>query len=63
MTYEVVVPPTFNMGSYTAICRDHSTITYKEDALIDYNLARGHDCLIPLKSMPQGTTYIKIKGE
>jgi len=60
MKYRVTVPPTHDMGSYSAVCRDIKHHTYQEDALIDYNISRQHDDLPPLKRMPCGTVYTPV---
>ena len=62
MIYKVIVPPMHKMGSYSAIAKDTCSISYKEDALIDYNISRDHDGLLPLKSMPVGTKYIPLRA-
>ena len=56
MFYDVFVPPTMEMGSYKTRVKD----TYRskaQEALQDYNSAREHDGLMPLKRMPNGTEY------
>jgi len=58
--YEVTVPPTREQGSYKTIVRDGYGETYRAAALWDYNSAREHDGLEPLKRMPAGTTYRKL---
>lgn len=62
----IKVPPTMEMGSYGTwvILRKNSGETVAQSALWDYNSARAHDGLPPLKRMPQGTKYRKAnKGE
>lgn len=58
--YTVTVPPTRDMGSYALNCRDSHWSTYRQDALIDYNISRRHEGLPPLKRMPAGTRYERI---
>lgn len=57
--YKVTVPPTDEMGSYSARVSDDYE-TKAAAALWDYNSARAHDGLEPLKRMPRGTVYTKI---
>jgi hypothetical protein len=62
--YIVKVPPTREMGSYGTWVFDNRGETVAEAALDDYNSARRHDGLPPLKRMPAGTIYRKArKGE
>lgn len=61
MKYLVKVPPTKDMGSYSAICRGNYMQSYQQDALLDYNHARAHDGLDPLCRMPKGTIYTPEK--
>jgi len=51
MKYKVWVPPTMEMGSYMCTADNSS------DALEQYNSARAHDGLGPVKRMPKGTEY------
>ncbi len=57
MKYKVTVPPTMEQGSYTTIVTDSYRETKAQAALWDYNSARDHDGLPPLKKMPRGTKY------
>ena len=58
--YKVTVPPTMEMGSYSTVVSDKHQ-SKEKDALWDYNSARSHDGLRPLKRMPNGTRYKKIR--
>lgn len=58
MKYQVIVPPTKEVGSYSCVV---SGSNYREDALWDYNSARAHDGLEPINRMPKGTQYIKAQ--
>lgn len=59
MYYDVTVPPTMEQGSYK--CRVSDVYTSKAaDALSDYNGARAHDGLEPLRRMPKGTQYMPL---
>lgn len=49
------------VGSYSTTVSNEFSQTKEEDALQDYNSARDHDGLPPLKRMPKGTKYVKIK--
>jgi hypothetical protein len=55
--YNVYVPPTKEQGSYK------TKASSKQGALADYNSARGHDCLPPMKRMPNGTKYSPTKND
>ena len=57
MKYIVTVPPTMEQGSYKTIVAGSVYQTIKQEALQDYNSARDHDGLSPLKRMPKGTIY------
>lgn len=59
--YTVDVPPTREQGSYTTRVRSTYYQTYRQAALQDYNSARAHDGLEPLKRMPKGTTYTEYR--
>ena len=58
--YKVIVPPTMEQGSYSTIVSASYGQTVKQAALWDYNGARAHDGLPPIKRMPAGTKYVKI---
>ena len=58
--YRVNVPPTMKIGSFTAIVSNEFDDTYKKDALWQYNSAREHDNLPPVKRMPKGTKYTRM---
>ena len=60
MKYKVIVPPTMEQGSYSAIARGRDLKDVRADALQDYNSARDHDGQRPLNRMPNGTKYILI---
>jgi len=51
----VKVPPTWEQGSYYTHASDRA------DALSQYNSARAHDGLPPIKRMPNGTKYTSVK--
>lgn len=57
MLYNVKVPPTKEQGSYSTQVRPAGTETLAAAALWDYNSARAHDGLPPLRRMPRGTSY------
>jgi hypothetical protein len=57
MKITVTVPPTNEQGSYKTIVKGSYLQTYRAEALQDYNSARAHDGLEPLRRMPKGTTY------
>lgn len=59
MYYDLKVPPTMEMGSYTARISDWYT-SKSVDALSSYNSARAHDGLEPVKRMPNRTQYIPL---
>jgi len=61
-TYVVKVPPTAEQGSYkTHVGRGSYMQTMRQEALQDYNSARAHDGLPPVKRMPKGTTYTPLR--
>lgn len=60
MKYRVIVPPTWEQGSYKTIVSGSYMQTYRGAALRDYNSARAHDRLEPISRMPAGTMYIPI---
>lgn len=53
--YLMKVPSTNTMGSYQSKCYN------EEDGLWDYNSAREHDGLLPVKVLPSGTKFIKLE--
>jgi hypothetical protein len=57
--FKVTVPPTMEMGSFHTTARDREFESKEQEALWDYNSAREHDGLPPLKRMPKGTKYEK----
>ena len=61
MTYRYTTPPSPEMGTYSGMCRAGYYSTYRSDALADYNSARAHDGLEPLRRMPAGTRYTPLK--
>lgn len=60
MKYKLEVPPTKEQGSYRITVSDSRYETYRQNALWNYNSAREHDGLPPVKRMPSGTKYIPI---
>lgn len=58
--YKVTVPPTMEVGSWSTEVYTDNGDSKELMALQDYNLARDHDGLAPLKRMPRGTTYRRI---
>ena len=60
--YDVNVPPTMEQGSYRITAYAGYGQTMRQCALQDYNSCRDHDGLPPLKRMPAGTTYKRIRG-
>lgn len=60
MKYIVKVPPTAEQGSYKTTVTGSLNQSYRAEALQDYNSARAHDGLPPVKRMPAGTTYHPI---
>lgn len=58
--YTVKVPSTDDMSSYTTTAAGTHSQTVEECALQDYNSARAHDGLPPVKRMPAGTKYERI---
>lgn len=58
MKYTVKVPPTREQGSYKTVVTSGRGETIAQQALWDYNSARAHDGLGPVKRMPAGTQYI-----
>jgi len=64
--YKVTVPLTREQGSYSTEVSSggrFGTETIAQKALWDYNNARAHDGLPPIKRMPAGTKYILRKKE
>ena len=62
--YKVVVPPTMDVGSYSCIVgHEQLGLSKEQEALDDYNNARDHDGLAPIKRMPNGTKYIKMSED
>lgn len=57
MKYTVTVPPTAEQGSYKTVVTGSAYQTMKQEALQDYNSARAHDGLPPLKRMPKRVKY------
>jgi hypothetical protein len=57
MKYSVDVPATREQGTFVTVCEGGYFETYRQNALSDYNSARAHDGLPPVKRMPKGTTY------
>ena len=59
--YKITVPPTMEMGSYSAVISTNGYSTRSQEALQDYNSARDHDGLPHLRRMPKGTKYKRVK--
>lgn len=59
-TYIVKVPPTKEQGSYVTNVSTEWDARYRQLALENYNSARSHDGLPPIKRMPNGTKYTEI---
>jgi catechol-2,3-dioxygenase len=57
----VTVPPTKEQGSSTFIAYNNYYETLAQNALWKYNSMRKHDGLPPLKRMPKGTKYERLK--
>ena len=55
MKIKVIVPPTMEVGSYSTFVSGNKE--FRKEALQDYNSARSHDGLPPLRKMPKGTKY------
>jgi hypothetical protein len=53
----VEVPSTMEMGNYKTTVTGGFNQSFRQEALQDYNSARGHDGLPPLRKMPRGTKY------
>jgi hypothetical protein len=58
--YKFTVPPTMEQGSHSDVCSGAYLETYRGNALAQYNSARSHDGLPPVKRMPKGTKYLRI---
>jgi hypothetical protein len=61
MKYKVNVPPTMEQGSYKCIAEASYSETMRQNALWQYNKAREHDGLPPVKRLPNGTTFDPVK--
>ena len=61
--YKVTVPPTMEQGSYTTIVSRGYYQTVPQAALQDYNSARAHDGLPPIRRMPAGTKYVRLSSQ
>ena len=59
--YDVSVPHTSDMGSYSIRVSTSSIETKEQAALWHYNSARDHDGLEPAYRMPAGTIYKKVE--
>ena len=55
--YTITVLPTAEMGSYKTTATGSYGQTMRAEALQDYNSARAHDGLEPVRRMPAGTIY------
>jgi hypothetical protein len=65
MNFKVTVPPTMEQGSYSTIVSTGGRFgreSIAQKALWDYNSARDHDGLSPLKKMPKGTKYHPMRN-
>ncbi len=60
--YKVTVPPTMEQGSYVTNVSDGYHQTVAQAALQDYNGCRAHDGLPPIRRMPAGTKYTRLKS-
>ena len=61
--YQCTIPPTRDMGSFTTKCRASYLETKMENALWEYNSARAHDGLSPVKYLPPGATFTRVEEE
>lgn len=52
-----IVPPTYHTGSCKILGSKSFYLTAKQDVLSQYNLARQHDGIEPVRRMPKGTAY------
>lgn len=59
VSYIVKIPPTMEMGSYKTKAIGSKFESKAQEALWDYNSAREHDGLSPVKRLPKGTKYEK----
>ena len=57
----VTVPPTKDQGSSTFLAYNNYYETMAQNALWKYNSMRKYDGQPPLKRMPKGTKYAKVK--
>jgi len=55
--WKVTVPPTRDMSEFKTNARESTLETKEENALWDYNHARAHDGLRPLKNLPDKTKF------
>jgi hypothetical protein len=60
MIYNIKVPPTMEQGSFNFTISRVTSRTVRKEALWDYNSARAHDGLPPVKRMPAGTFYSPV---
>lgn len=61
--FKVTVPPTMEQGSYVTVVSDGFRQTAAQAALQDYNSARAHDGLPPIRRMPAGTKYVRLSSQ
>jgi hypothetical protein len=54
---KALIPPTKYIGSYTLAATEGFFYTAKQNILWEYNKARLHEGLEPIKKMPRGTKY------
>ena len=60
--WSVRVPPTMEQGSYTTNVSGSTQAEARANALWDYNSARAHDGLPPVKRLPAGTKVVRGRG-
>jgi len=56
-TITFTVPPASGFAGFDGTCSACYNQSYQQGALADYNRARAHDGLPPLRRMPRGTIY------
>jgi len=60
MKFRVKIPPTYEQGGFTFTTVETDSESRHEAALWDYNKAREHDGLPPVRRLPAGTTFERI---
>lgn len=58
--YSVAIPATNDMSSYHTNATPSPSETVEDNALWQYNSARSHDNLPPLKKLPKGYTVTPV---